>query len=572
MKKRVLILVVLVATVAPALRAQEDLSKQLEVTRAYTPRVGRAEKLPFAPDMTDTVRLRPRISYRITSTASSTSFATRPFDAATVSEVPSGGSKPLYIRAGLGAPFETDFDLYYTPRVRAGRVWGLFANHDGSFSKITNDLGHRVDATQMSNVAGVWSGRQWRRYSLEFDATYDMRVYDPYGVASTDHQFSRSIVYDRVMNRFALGLARAGLSFGDNFTDLDRFNFRTAIDGGYAHGNDQFVLDTRVTMAQMPGGGSHGFEVVLAEDGAFGTRSSSGMSSFTLTLAPRYLFVSGDFSLRVGVDVRYLDNKFSGQDRFGIAPSLEARLNLAGGAFVPFAAYTSRILDGDRESLSRRNPYVVSGGSTAWIDDARVGFSGDLGDVFSYKLSGGVSFFSDYQLFVGTRLVTLRDASTLSYPPMWFAPLAVNGARLTFGGQMALHNLGGFGARVYADWNKYDFHGDYAHPPVGDLPRYDAGVEFSYRYKRLFSFRVGAEVIGRRDYLVRASSSSSLGERYTAGVIDPVMDVTVGAEVRVVRDMWVFVDGENLANQVLYPYPHYRGLGTSVTGGIKIVF
>jgi hypothetical protein len=573
---------------------EEGLSKQLEVTRAYTPHVGQAEKLGVAPDMTDTVRMRPEISYRITSTASTTSFETQPYAAATLSAAPFTSSGPLYIKAGAGWPFQTMFDMYFTPRMKnTDRTFGIFANHAGSYSKITNDLGAEANATEMTNGAGLWATRQWERYSLEVDATYDSRLYNPYGVADVEHHpessvsRSRQFVYDRQMHRFTLGLARAGVSFGDNFSDLSRVNFRVAVDAGYANPRqgDQFNLDARLTLAGMFGAeGRHGFQIVFSERGAFGPAfdyTTEGVDALrrgnvvTVSFSPRYLFLSGVWDLRAGVDTRYISNREHFQDYVGIAPVFEARAVLAGGAFVPYVSNTSQIADGDPEALSRRNPYIVMGGTTAWINDARVGFSGDLSDVFSYKIAGGASIFRDYQLFVGTQRIQLRDvdnASEANYDPMWFSPVAVNGTRWTAGAELALKNLGGFGARLYGNWNRFEFSGTYGFEPVGPLPDYDAGLELSYHYKNIFSLRVGAEMIGERQYLVRSNSLQSGEARFHNDTIAPVVDVTFGADVRVARDFWVFVEGENLADQVLYPYPHYRGLGASVTGGVKIVF
>jgi hypothetical protein len=586
MRKHLILAITLFVAGEIAAQTPDDLSKQLEVTRAYTPRVGQADKLPIDVDMTDTVRLRPEISYSITSTASETSMITRQFEAATVSAEPLRAKGPLYIRAGAGAPLVSELDIYYTPDMGAGGTFGIYANHEGSFSRITNDLGIEANATEMTNGAGVWGTGQWKRYSLRADATYDTRLYNPYGVADVSHDPSsrlhvRRFVYDKYMHRFSLGLARAGVSFGDNFTDLSRFNFRIGIDGGYAHsgnGPDQTNLDLGFMAAKMFGSGRHGFELVLAEKGAFGPAmdylagDSDAMqrgNAVTVTLAPRYLLASGVWSLRAGIDVRYVDNKMYDQGYVGFAPSLEVRANIADGAFVPFASYTSQTIEGDPEALSRRNPYVVTGGTTAWIDDARIGFEGDLGDVFSYKLSGGASMFDDYQLFVGTQVATPRDipdATAVDYPPMWFSARAVSGTRFTAGAEIALHNLGGFGARFYGNWNRFKFRGLYDFTPVGDLPNYDAGTELSYRYKDIFSIRLGGQMIGEREYLVHS------GQHYTPGKIAPVMDISFGADVRIVPDFWVFLEGDNLANQELYPYPHYRGLGTSILGGVKIVF
>jgi hypothetical protein len=570
------------------------LDKQMEVTRAYTPRVGQAEKLPVAPDMTDTVRMRPEISYRITSSASSTSFETVPYAAATVSEAPYSSSGPLYLKAGAGVPLQTVVDLYFTPEMRkTDRAFGLFANHAGSFSRIVNDLHVEAPATEMTNGAGLWTTRQWRRYSLEADATFDTRHYNPYGVADVDHTPEssawqpRQFVFDRKMHRFNLGLARAGVSFGDNFSELNRLNFRLALDAGYGwgHNEDQFNIDARLTMARMFGPrGKHGFELVLAERGAFGSAFDhiagdgdilSPGHAVTVSFMPRYVFASGVWDIKAGVDARYVINNACNQDYVRLTPAFEARAVLAGGALVPYVSYTSQIMDGDAEALSRRNPYVTTSGTTAWVNDARVGVEGDINDLFSYKIAGGASVFRDYQLFVGTQLISLRaidNASEASYDPMWFTPLPVDGTRFTAGAELALKNLGGFGARLYGNLNKFEFSGTYASEPVGPRPDYDAGLELSYHYKDRFSLRAGAELIGQRHYLVRSNSSTSSAHRYHPRSIAPVVDVTFGADVRVAPDFWVFAEGENLADQVLYPYPHYRGLGASVVGGVKIVF
>ncbi len=228
--KKIFILIALFAV--GSVHAQEDLSKQLEVTRAYTPRVGRAEKLPIAPDMTDTVRLRPEISYNITSTASATSFEIRPYAAATVDMAPFESGRPLYLRAGAGAPFATVLDLYFTPRMRVGSTFGLFANHKGAYSKIKNDIGVKAPATEMANTVGLWGSRKWKRYSLEGNITYDNRRFDMYGYPDNFiDPLAGAFKQDRV------GWNRVGgsIGFGDDFTDMSHFNFRIEFDGGYTH-------------------------------------------------------------------------------------------------------------------------------------------------------------------------------------------------------------------------------------------------------------------------------------------------------------------------------------------------
>jgi hypothetical protein len=154
--------------------------------------------------------------------------------------------------------------------------------------------------------------------------------------------------------------------------------------------------------------------------------------------------------------------------------------------------------------------------------------------------------------------------------------VAADGVHFTAGAEMSVHNLGGFGARLYGSWNGYDFNQTYA---VGDLPEFDAGGELSFRHKDVFSVRFGAELIGERKYIMGngmwpsdVSGDIPLQADWTIGTIEPAVDIFAAAEVRVASDLWVWIEGRNLAGQALYPQPCYRGLGANVMGGVKILF
>ena len=60
-----MLIVAAFAAVLPQLAAAQ-VEKQVEVTKAYVPKVESASKLAVQPDMADTARLRPQIDYTIT--------------------------------------------------------------------------------------------------------------------------------------------------------------------------------------------------------------------------------------------------------------------------------------------------------------------------------------------------------------------------------------------------------------------------------------------------------------------------------------------------------------------------
>lgn len=569
--------------------AQTDLNKQLEVTREYTPKVGRADKLPVTPNMVDTVRLRPEISYSITPTAWPASFSVEPFTAASINTgfLDLGRSR-FYVRAGFGAPFLTTADIYFTPRTKAGSTFGVFANHRGSFSKIKNDVGQRPKSTEMYNGLGLFGSRRMGRsgrYVLAGDLGYDMRMYNSYGAAGTTMiSFSPLSPIEKQRyskDPFTWGKARGSLSFGDTFTDLSRFNFSVGAEGGYAYRTakggfmdniEQGNIDVALKGAQMFDGGRHGFEATLSERAAIGG-SESDNYAVTVTLAPRYVMNLGRLRLRVGFDTRFVRNTEWEQKRATFIPAGEVSFDVAGGVFIPFASYTSQLLDGSPEALSRRNPYVDRWGPTGRSNDLRLGFSGNVGDIFTYKLSGGASFLHGYPILVADTNINIRifrdNRYTDYYLPILFSTSGIDGTLITAGLELGLHNIGGFSARLSANVNDFDipnYRPD--DTPPGDLPRYDVNAEVAYSLKDKFSITVGAHFIGERRFMTNRRDA---WDTFTAR-LEPVVDISLAAEVKVVHDFWVFLEGHNLADQKLYPHPYYPGLGVNVMAGIKAVF
>ncbi len=385
------------------------------------------------------------------------------------------------------------------------------------------------------------------------------------------------------------------LYFGNDFTDLSRFNFGIGFGWGFSHGStEQADVDFYAKAAMMPHP-RHGFEVTLAERGAIDPHAHSAASlapgmladnttghAVTVIFAPRYVMKLGKFRLKAGFDMSYARNQEWKQKDFGIWPAVETSYNIADGAFVPFLNFTSRLVDGSAEALSRRNHYLFPGaqGPTGWTHDLRLGFSGNIGDIFAYRLSGGVSRLENYQILVAEYDVNLSlepddpGAYHAHYSPVMFAPERVNGEFYTVGAELKLLPVGGFSAGLTANYNKFDLRGGIP----GDLPDYDVTLSLGYSYKDRFSISARAKLIGDRafanDFVVYPPEGAIGEPAYNSPVttLGPVVDLSLSAEVRVARDFWVFVEGGNLTGARLYDFNHYPSAGADVMAGIKVVF
>ncbi|MDR1670990.1 MAG: hypothetical protein LBR57_00540 [Alistipes sp.] len=666
MKKLIFIGIAFLTAMSAAAQNQggEQLSKQLEVTRAYTPRVGQANKLDITPDMTDTVRLRPEITYNINSVASATTFSVRPFSAAKMNASPFEMRQPFYLRAGIGLPLQSVVDLYYAPRMRNNRTFGIYANHRGQWSELTNDADIRTAAADKYFEAGIFGAKHLdslENYIISGELAYDYRGYQPYGVQDGVNEGITSLAQAEGLvalpslanpvfrgGKFFRDRVRGSIAIGDNFLDLAKFNYRVGLGGAFSRidgRESQSDIDFNFRAAQMFGARKNqGFDATLRVRGAMdlddhngywmpdGKRYGNGGvrpadmtqpirennwipegGAVAVTFEPRYVITGKVANMRLGFVARYVNNRAWRQNYISIAPVVEANANLLGGVFVPFASYTSHMVDGSVEATSRINPYIYKGYSspTGWINDARAGFSGDLGDVFSYRIAGGMSLFSDYRIFTAVQEVIVRDpagvalgegggvgeaaagaagVSNVEYLPVWFEPRSADGARFTLGAEFGVRGIGGFSGRLYINWNSFEFSGVWTDspPPVGDLSKWDGGLEVAYNHRKLLNVRLDAHLVGARQYNLkyiindyRSASIATQPEGTTLvtatdinsiGQIRSAVDISLAADYQVLNNFWVFVEGHNLAGMKLYPYPTYRGHGASVMAGIKLAF
>lgn len=550
--------------------AQDDITKQLEVTKAYTPKVGRAAKLTVEPRMVDTVQLRPDIDYRITPTPWQTVFETPKYRPATISVVPFDKNHPFYLRAGAGYPLQSTADLYFNPYIGNRSSFGLYFNHRGSYSKIRNDMDVKLNAAEMLNAAGLYGSKNFRRYRLDGDFAFDSRIYDSYGILVSEDPGSI------LASGFNFGRARAAVRFGDSFNDMGRFNFEVGLNAGFSyarHNDNQLDIDLWGRIGQMFRS-KHGFEVGLSERGAIGVGRMDGYSAVTGTFAPRYILSLPRLSLRAGLDLYYLSDKTHNNNGVRVAPAAEIKYNTQKGFFSPYATLTSRFTDGSFEALSRRNPYMSGVSAPTGMNyDLRVGISGCINGIFSYRVYGGGSILRDYSALyndftAGATIATDSRQLATDYP-VSFRPLTDDGVMYTAGAELGLDNLSGFSARISANWYSYDF--DWL--PVADgLPGYDAGVELSYALKDKFRVSAGTTVIGKRGFIDHLATSDTPGDATVINNAGAAADVWLTAEVKALERLWIFAEGRNLANQKLYPYNHYRGLGANVMLGIKTVF
>ena len=213
----------------PAL-SQAQVAKQVEVSKDYKPTVSAAQKLSIIPDMTDTVMMRPDIDYSITPRSYETALMTQNFKPATITYWDYQRMRPLYVHAAVGMPLQSDADVYLSKYNKDKGYAMVYANHWGDYRSRYNVMGEKVtkNTTEMSNSVGARAGLFVGRRVAEVDIDGDMQMRHRYPLSGS-----------------AINFGRVGgkLRFGDDFTDLSRWNFNVEVGGGMffnALGDDNY--------------------------------------------------------------------------------------------------------------------------------------------------------------------------------------------------------------------------------------------------------------------------------------------------------------------------------------------
>ena len=632
--KRVLIFSALVLCCGvSSLRAQ--VTKQVEVTKAYIPEVSKAVKLPVVPDMTDTVRLRPEIDYTVTPLALATNLSTEPFRPASVTYWEFNRPLPFYLKVGAGAPLNSVLDFYAsTQNPGTGYAVG-YLNHTGDWAKIRNDFGVRPTSWRMHNRLGAAAGKYLGRRLLEGSLDMTNRVYHNYafdGLTRADipHESDR---YDESYNPFRqvsndrqhYNDVALRMRIGDDFTDLSRFNFNVELRGSSFLNvlQTQPVYYDRKGYQELSGGGGirlakafglHAFEFKADFDGAW--RKVRDFRSTQLLFGLHYAYRHDKLRWSVGLDyVRdgvgkevdvfaqsgpvlwYWELQTEYNNRF--LPVASITYDPADGKFMLYAELTGKVRRNDMRTLSRLNPYVYSCLIVPNTEEHRVtgGIKGSVGHGgFTYNLYVGYTheenalqlvarFMSDNQTNIGDDSAAEMIYTSYYYPySTTLKDLSINtefawraSSRFTFDGEMHAHSFKGAKDVYYKNNKPYAL--AYGRPQLtarlrGEYRAHKASLELEAQMQSVrhwTTYTLTYERIFNWPDFVLIDDLFPM-----VGLYDFKVPVTVDLTARfnwfLSRKVTLFAEGRNLCNAKLYDWAYYRDYGVGFTAGVKLQF
>ena len=570
------------AAVLPQLVAAQ-VEKRVEVTKAYVPKVESALKLAVEPDMTDTTRMRPEIDYTVTPLSLRTTLTTRPIRPATVTYWEFNRPLPFYLKVGAGYPLNSVVDFYATTQnPSTGYVIG-YVNHEGSYSKIANEIDAKNNSTRMYNRAGVAAGKYLGRHILEGELSYDNRMYHRYGSYTTVPESVGAVDFGGDgMNDY--GNAALSLRFGDDFQDLSRVNFEVALHGDlfFDHSERPDVGETgRQLNIGAEGRIAKGFvrssfSLGIGYDYFGGQQWLSDYRQQLIRASLRYRFAGGVVGLEVGGDYYHDRVEMPGDpealtetgDYF--IPFARLDFNLGTPGLKPFFEADGTVRPNDFRTLTAANPYVAPG---TWLDKSsvdynfRAGLGGTLWSKrFAYRVYAGFSV-QDNRLFWATLLERSGADGEYETFASTFIPQLGRQTVTSFNGEIEYRPLSSLMFDLGVHGRFYNVEPDWDNGEASFVG--NVGVTYT---GRKVSFGVEARMESERswstlDYMFVDEA------RYLPVFKAPfTVDLRAHFDWRVSHRVTLFAEGRNLVNQRLYDFARYPELGASVTVGIKANF
>lgn len=558
-----------------------QVAKQVEVTKNYAPSVSQATKLAIAPNMADTVTLRPEIDYTITPRSFSSTLGTHRFKPASVTYWEYMKEYSFYMKLGVGYPLNSVADVYAsTHRADVGYIMG-YVNHHGQYSKIRmKDLfdgsSYRNNSQQMVNRVGVNAGKYFGRYTLSGDIYYQSDIYHRYPLRSD---------YDRREINFED--VNLKLRFGDSFVDLKRLNFDVygSVDF-YNDKSETFVEGSKYQQIDATAGVKFArrlatrsmFSASIDYRGYYGLKDLSSYSNNILSATLLYGYNSGGLlDLKAGLTYCFDHTTSAAKtNRNYVMPYLYVGLNVRNkGTFVPYIELDGEVINNSYYSLLKRNPYVeILGSDGKGMPD----FMHSLPNTAKYNVRFGVSGHTRNSKFAYRFYAGMSFLENSIY---WY-----NVNRLFFNAEVARENIWSVNAEL--DYKPVSqllismqvrgmIHTNFsnvnsAHPPV------EAKLRLRYTHKK-FAIGASAELQGVSKWtcisnpvFVGSSDDENAALERDTVTVPASVDVGLTFDWYVSDKCTVFVEGNNLANMNIYRWVYYREYGANFTAGVKIQF
>ncbi len=539
---------------------QNNMNKEVNVVRPYSPSISDAFKLKFIPTLDDTVQARVKFDYFIQPVQLNPAFRLRELGAASLRPESSPKLKNSWVKLGFGnywTPY-AEVDIHTTQNTRSSL--GVQLRHLSSQGRVMMDDGRKVYAGYADNEVRMHGSRFFKGSTLSAEAYFTEDHHFLYGY-NTDTLTDGSIVTpwaSRVKEKDSLDLQRfiiVGSHFRLRSNERSRNGFEYQLKGGYDFLLDDMkelehngVLDFSLSKVfnKFSVGGELGAEYV------YRPYTPDTLNYAVAHLDPWVGFTWKYVSLMAGPKVAMDRN--GGQ--FHFYPRMKMEINIT-NLLVPYLGLDGYYENHTYRSISRENPYIADMPLILPTNHRFVAYGGLRGRftpkvafnlAVSWKDVQGMHFFvADTSALFDNKFLLLYD----------------DGEVLTMGGEVSLRQSDQLSFILKGNYYQYKL--DNIQAPW-HKPGWDLNFTARYSWRNKLAFRSDLFVLG--DYSVPEIDPALGGVRQLDGLID----LNIGMEYRIKPFISLWLQGNNLLSDHYFIWQNYPMHRINFVGGVTFIF
>ena len=558
--KRFLLPVWAVASLSTSLAAQEELSKTVEVQRAYDPTLFDAYKISPIPRIDDTATVNVKFAYPMRQVKPiGNSYLLNPLPPARVQRERHDQRDDVraYLRLGLGAKLSTLLDAYVGRESSEKFLWDAYLNHYGCFGDVKNEAGEKVPSRDVRNEAGASAQYSFRRAILSGNAGFRQRNVRFYGYDADTFRLEdyKALPNSSVRQHFghaylnmayrSAGLPDSSWAYGARFGFYD---YRSKS----LHAEDALLFSLYAAKDLRP---TTAVGLALNTDVYLRNERLAARANTLVAVEPyakeRKERWEGTAKLN------FVFDNASGSLKTHLYPSLSFTAFLVDNVLMPYVEMSGSHHANTYASLTTQNPYL----STDTLRDMRSsrnviafmgGIKGKLGSLFSYKLGLEYAFVDDMVFYL-----TSQDSASLGSR---FDLAYDNVRRFSFSGNLHFQPTRAWDFKYALRYDSYSMD---KLPKPYNRPALDMRLSGTYNLWNKLNFYASFNLYG--GYAALDFAGNEVKRNRGA-------DLNFGTAYAFFNSSSLFIHLNNLLSNRYQPYNGYPTYGFNVMLGYSCVF
>lgn len=555
----------------------DTLSREVEVTKAYSPIISDANKLNSMPEINEEDVQKPTFNYSIQSQPFFSTFSAAPLKAATIETTPPDQRGYGLVRAGLGTYYKPYGELFFNNRNSKNTLFGIHGKHLSSWGDIKLESGNKVDAPFMDNQLELFVKHTIQQSILSVDFGLNHNTFNYYGypedsIPSVLLNDNQDINYFGSKQAFTKGSIHFGLSNPN--ADMDDETFGFDFDYHYfGTKTDQtehfvnFTADLRRAMTSGMGVLEAGIEYVHMDNITPLDDSISGSAATTILFAQPSWYI-GDRAANVSLGLSTWFIMRSDDDTEAkLAPNIRANwtpvediLNIYAGVDGAFqhnyyskVAYENPFVNPDHHFENTMQKFRLFGG-----------FDGRLSKNTTFKIDAEYALNTNSPFYYLNKGLS-PDSSTMVVDNT-FDVLYDDMNRFKLGAELMYNS-----ARInlLTCINFYNYSMD-EQDEAWNLPKWDATLSASYKVNEQLSITADIFLLGSRQAIIFASAyDEEVTDIYT---LDTAFDLNLKGNYQLTHKLSVFGQLNNFGFQKYERWLGYPVQSFNMLAGISYAF